>query len=303
MVENNKIQAYLPAGASEIDNDLGTAPGIFYEGNKKIIAAFPGVPSEMKQMFDKLIMPRLEKISGGDFLVVRKVRCIGAGESAIAEMIGNMMARDRNPLINCTVDCGVITLHIIARAKDKHTAETMAAKDIEKLRGILGRLVYGFDEQTLAKVVGQKLLERKKTLATAESCTGGLIAKMITDVPGSSKYFTYGWVTYSNESKMSELGVKEELIERFGAVSGEVAQAMAAGAREKSGADFAIAVTGIAGPDGGSGKKPVGLVYISIVSPDGIKTEEFLFGHRNRDFIRLRTSQNALNLLRLNLGD
>lgn len=319
MVEKNKIQAYLPAGTSEIENDLGTAPGIYYEKDKprtfqiftklnkkkvrgkKIIASFPGVPSEMKQMFDKSILPKLEKKSSGDFLVIRKVRCIGAGESAIAEMLGDLMKRDRNPLINCTVDCGIITLHIIARAGDRNKAAALAREDIQRLRGILGKLVYGLDEQTLAEVVGQKLVEKKKTLAVAESCTGGLIAKMITDVPGSSRYFTYGWVTYSNESKVSELGVKKELIERFGVVSSEVAQAMAEGAKRKSGSDFAVAVTGIAGPDGGSEQKPVGLVYISIASPDGINTKKFLFGPRNRDFIRLMTSQTLLNLLRLKL--
>jgi len=303
MPEKNKIQAYLPAGTSEIENNLGTAPGIFYKGNKKIIAAFPGVPSEMKQMFDESILPKLKGICGGDFLVVRKVRCIGAGESTIAEMLDDLMNRGRNPLINCTVDHGIITLHIVARAEDKKTAEAMAQKDIEKLRGILGKLIYGLDEQSLAEVVGQKLLEKKKTLATAESCTGGLIAKMITDVPGSSKYFTYGWVTYSNESKISELGVEKGLIEQFGSVSSEVSQAMAAGAREKANSDYAIAVTGIAGPQGGNEKKPVGLVYISIASDKGVDTEQFLFGLRNRDFIRLRTCQNALNLLRLKLGD
>jgi nicotinamide-nucleotide amidase len=302
MVEKNKIQAFLPAGTSEIENELGTAPGIFYQSNKKIIAAFPGVPSEMKQMFDKSIMPRLKKFSKGDVLIMRKIRCIGAGESTIAQMLGDLMNRDRNPLINCTVDCGIITLHIIAREKDKHSAEIMAAKDIERLRGILGELIYGLDEQSLADVVGRKLLEKKKTLATAESCTGGLIAKMITDVPGSSRYFTYGWITYSNEAKISEIGVNKELIEKYGAVSSEVARAMAAGARKKANSDYAIVVTGIAGPQGGSEKKPVGLIYISIASDQGIETEKFLFGPRNRDFIRLRTCQNALNLLRLKLG-
>ncbi len=303
MPEKNKVQAYLPAGAGEIENNLGTAPGIFYENGKKIIAAMPGVPSEMKQIFDESILPRLKEISGGEFLVVRKIRCIGAGESTIAEMLGDSMNRDRNPLINCTVDYGIITLHIVAKAKDKKTAEKMAQADVEKLCGILGRLVYGLDEQTLAEVIGKKLLEKKKTLATAESCTGGLIAKMITDVAGSSGYFTYGWITYSNEAKISELGVEKSLIEQFGAVSGQVAEAMAVGARKKAGSDYAIAVTGIAGPDGGTKKKPVGLVYISIADEKGLDTEQFLFGPRNRDFIRLRTCQNALNLLRLKLGD
>jgi nicotinamide-nucleotide amidase len=302
MVEKNKIQAYLPAGTSEIENDLGTAPGIFYEKDKKIIASLPGVPSEMKQMFDKSILPRIKKSAQGDFIVVRKVRCIGAGESAIAEMLGDSMNRERNPQINCTVDCGIITLCIVASAKDENEAESLAAQDVQRLCGILGKLAYGLDEQTLPQIVGQKLLDMKKTLAVAESCTGGLIAKMITDVPGSSRYFLGGWVTYSNQSKVSQLGVKKELIEQAGAVSSEVAVAIAAGAKQKSSADYAIAVTGIAGPQGGSEQKPVGLVYISIASPEGIHAEKCLFGPRDRGFIRQRAAQTALNLLRLKLG-
>lgn len=302
MPEKNKVQAYLPAGASAIENNLGTAPGIFYEDDKKTIAAMPGVPSEMKPMFDKSVLPRLKKFAHGDVLVVRKVRCTGAGESAIAEMLGDLMKRGRNPLINCTVDCGIITLHILAQAKNKDKAAALADEDIQKLRSILGKLVYGLDEQSLAQVVGQKLAQEKKTLAVAESCTGGLLSKMITDVPGSSRYFLGGWVTYSDESKISQLGIEKEFIERYGAVSSEIAIALAAGARQKSGADFAIAITGIAGPQGGSEQKPVGLVYISLAWPDGVDTEKFLFGPRGRDFIRLRTSQTALNLLRLKLG-
>ena len=303
MVEKNKVQAYLPAGTSAIENELGTAPGILYEDGKKIIAAMPGVPSEMKQMFDKSILPRIKKFTCGDIIVTRKVKCIGAGESAVAEMLGDLMSRERNPQINCTVDCGIITLYIVARAEKKDKAETMAAKDIERLCSILGKLVYGLDEQSLAEVVGRKLAEKKETLATAESCTGGLIAKMITDVSGSSRYFNRGWVTYSDDSKISELGVEKRLIDQHGAVSGEVSAAMAVGAKQKSGADYAISVTGIAGPQGGSEQKPVGLVYISIAYAGGVDTEKFLFGPRNRDFIRIRTSQNALNLLRLKLGD
>lgn len=302
MPEKNKVQAYLPAGTVAIENDLGTAPGIFYKDGKKIIASLPGVPSEMKQMFDESVLPRIRKTACGDFLVVRKVRCIGAGESTIAEMLGDLMSRERNPQVNCTVDCGIITLHIIAQAEDKNKAEALAAEDVERLRRILGRLVYGLDGQSLAEVVGQRLLDMKKTLAVAESCTGGLIGKLITDVPGSSRYFNGGWITYSNEAKISELGIEKGLIEQFGAVSSEVAEALAAGAKQKSGADFAIAVTGIAGPDGGTEQKPVGLVYISIACPDDVDTEKFLFGPRDRDFIRLRTAQTALNLLRLKLG-
>ncbi len=301
MVEKNKIQAYLPAGTNEIENNLGTAPGIFYQNNKILIASFPGVPYEMKAMFEKTVCPKLRELNEGNILVIKKIKCIGAGESSLAEMIGDMMARDRNPLINCTVDHGVITLHILAQANDEKTTQDMARKDIEKLRGIIGEFIYAYEDLSLPEVIGRMLAEKKKTLAIAESCTGGLIAKLITDTSGSSKYFTYGWVTYSNEAKISQLGVDKNLIDKFGAVSSEVAAQMAIGAKKKSGADYAVAVTGIAGPNGGTTEKPVGLVYVSVAGPNETKTERYLFGARNRDFIRLRTSQVALNLLRLNL--
>ncbi|MFA6176858.1 MAG: competence/damage-inducible protein A [Phycisphaerae bacterium] len=302
MVEKNKIQAYLPAGTEVINNPLGTAPGIFYSDRDKIIASMPGVPSEMKRMFDETILKKIENFAKNAQVFVKKLKIIGAGESNIAEKIGNMMERGRNPLINCTVDCGIITLHIIATADTKNAAEKLVNDDVAKLSALLGEFIYSFDGESLAEVVGNKLLQHKKTLATAESCTGGLIAKQITDIPGSSAYFKSGWITYSNEAKISQLGVKKELIEQFGAVSSEVATAMAAGAREKSGADFAIAVTGIAGPTGGTEQKPLGLVYIAIASEKGVEAEKFLFGPRDRDFIRQRTYQNALNLLRLRLG-
>lgn len=302
MVEKNKIQAYLPAGTEVIDNPLGTAPGIFYSDSDKIIASMPGVPSEMKRMFDETVLKKIENFARKTQLFIKKLKLIGTGESNIAEKIGNMMERGRNPLINCTVDCGIITLHIIAAADTKNAAEKLVNDDISRISALLGDLIYSFDGESLAEVVGKKLLQLKKTIATAESCTGGLIAKQITDIPGSSAYFKCGWITYSNDAKISQLGVKKELIEQFGAVSPEVAEALAAGAREKSGADFAIAVTGIAGPTGGTEQKPIGLVYISIASKEGIQTEKFLFGPRDRDFIRQRTYQNALNLLRLRLG-
>lgn len=302
MPQRNICQAYLPKGTEEIENHLGTAPGILYQGNGKTIAALPGVPSEMKQMFESIVLPRIAKLTGNDFLVIKKLKCIGAGESTVAEMLGDMMERGRNPLINCTVDCGIITLHIISRGKDKKSAQALAQADTEKFRTILGDIIYSVDNETLAEVIGKKLSDAKKTLATAESCTGGLIGKMITDIPGCSAYFKGGWITYSNEAKISQLGVKKELIEKFGAVSSEVSAAMALGAKERSDADYAVSVTGIAGPQGESEQKPIGLVYISVAFSNKVETTKFLFGPGNRDFIRIRTAQNALNLLRLKFG-
>jgi nicotinamide-nucleotide amidase len=177
----------------------------------------------------------------------------------------------------------------------------MAEKDEKFLRDILGQLVYGVGEQTLAEVVGEKLARQKKTVAVAESCTGGSLAKMITDVPGASRYFTYGWITYSNEAKISELGVPAELIEKRGAVSGQVAEAMARGARRKAGTDFAIGITGIAGPTGGTEQKPVGLVYISVDFDAGCETKRCNFINKRR-LARQRAAQTALNMLRLKLN-
>jgi nicotinamide-nucleotide amidase len=303
MPERNKVQAYIPSGAKALANKLGSAPGIWAERKGKVLVALPGVPSEMKQIFEESVLPelkRLTKASGQVGTVIRKLKCFGAGESAIAELLGSLCQRGRNPLINCTVEHGVITLHIVATAEENDSAQKMAEKDEGLLCNILGKLVYGTDEQTLAEVVGQKLAQQKKTIAVAESCTGGALAKLITDVPGASKYFTHGWVTYSNDAKTVELGVGADLIARYGAVSGQVAEAMAQGCRNRAETDYAIGITGIAGPTGGSQQKPVGLVYISVDSDGGCETQQFIFSH-GRASIRLRAAQTALNMLRLRL--
>jgi len=304
MPDKNKIQAYIPAGAEAIANNLGTAPGIMVRvgavREPPLLVALPGVPSEMKQMFEESVLPELHRLAGGQAVVVRKLKCFGAGESAIAEMLGSIMQRGRNPLINCTVGYGVVTLYIVATAEDENKARQMAENDEKSLRNTLGKLVYGTGEQTLAEVVGEKLARNKKTLAVAESCTGGALAKLLTDIPGASRYFTYGWVAYSNRSKVSELGVPADLIDKYGAVSEQVALAMAQGARRKAGTDFAIGITGIAGPAGGSELKPVGLVYVSVDSDSGCETKRYIFSH-DRDFIRFRAAQTALNMLRLQL--
>ncbi len=302
MPEKNKVQAYIPAGTKALANNLGTAPGIVACVNNKRLFAMPGVPSEMKEMFEESVFEKLKELAGRQAVVVEKLKCFGTGESNIAELIGPVMERGRNPLINCTVKYGVITLHIIATAKDKATAEQMVEKDKESLTGLLGDLVYGTGEQRLAEVVGEKLAQDNMTIAVAESCTGGALAKLLTDIPGASRYFTHGWVTYSDEAKISELGVPAALIEKYGAVSEEMAAAMAEGARNKAGASFGIGITGIAGPGGGSEQKPVGLTYISIASKAQSQTKRFIFLH-DREFIRLRAAQTAMNMLRLKLRD
>jgi nicotinamide-nucleotide amidase len=191
----------------------------------------------------------------------------------------------------------VITLEIVSTFPDRAVAELRALEQEKSLRAVLGDVVYGEGDQTLAQVVGAQLADCGWTIALAESCTGGLLAKLITDVPGSSRYFSCGWVTYSNEAKMCHLGVREQMLAEHGAVSAEVAAAMAEGARARSGADVAVGITGIAGPGGGTEQKPVGLVYISVSRHEKIDTSQHIFSH-DRESVRLRAAQAALNTVR-----
>jgi len=300
MPARNSIQACIPRGAAAIENEMGTAPGIRAQKDGKRLFALPGVPTEMRHMLDTQVLPELRPLVSGQAIAVRRLKCFGAGESRIAEMIGDAMRRGRNPLVNCTVHTGIISLEVVATAADRAEAENMAEREERALRTLLGKLVYGAGDQTLAEVVGEGLVRTGRTLAVAESCTGGLLAELITDIPGSSRYFTYGWVTYSNEAKCRELEVSREMIDTHGAVSEQVAQAMAQGARRKAGTDYAIAITGIAGPGGGNEQKPVGLVYIAVDNRDGTDTSRYVFSF-DRSSVRLRAAQTALNTLRLKL--
>lgn len=302
MPETNKIQAYIPTGATVLENKLGTAPGFMVCKNDKLFFVMPGVPVEMRQMFEQSVLVKLGEFGGGQVVIVRKLKCFGTGESRIAELLGELCDRGRNPLINCTVRTGVITVHIISTSEDKDRAQEMAEKDEKLIGRLLGELVYGRGEQTLGEVVGGKLAEQKKTIAVAESCTGGWLGKLLTDIPGASKYFTHGWVSYSDSAKISELGVGADLIEKHGAVSEQVAAAMARGAREKAGGDCAIGITGIAGPTGASEQKPLGLVYIAVDCDTGCEVKRCVLSH-GRGAIRLRAALTALNMLRLKLGN
>ncbi len=300
MSAKNKIQAYIPAGAKALVNNLGTASGIIAKSKGKLFVAVPGVPVEMKQMFEESVLPELKEMGGKQAVIVRKLRCFGTGESNIAESLGQLCQRGRNPQIDFTAKDGIITLYIVATAEDENTAKQMAEENEKLLRSKLGDLIYGTAEQTLAQVVGERLTKQGKTIAVAESCTGGTLAKLLTDVPGATKYFTQGWVIYSNTAKISQLGISADLISKHGAVSEEVAEAMALSAKKEAKTDFAIGITGIAGPTGGSKQKPVGLVYICLCSDNKCETKRVGFSH-GREAIRLRAAQSALNMLRLKL--
>jgi len=266
-----------------------------------VVFCLPGVPREMKRMFAEQVRPELVRDRPvGRCVVRRRLRCFGMGESDIAAVLGKRMARGRNPRIDSTASNGIITLHVVAEAATAEQADALVRRDIGEIRAELGPAVFGEGDQSLAEVVGRMLADRGLTVAVAESCTGGLIGKLLTDVPGSSEYFVGGWITYSNEAKIRDLGVPAGLIASHGAVSKPVAAAMARGARQRSGADLAVAVTGIAGPTGGSVEKPVGLVHIAVADETDCPCERHVWPF-GRASVRLRAALTAINRLRLTM--
>jgi len=307
MSERNRIQAMFPVGCEVIPNPLGTAPGILAEigskseGNKVPVFFLPGVPREMKEMYSHFVENRLKKLlenkGKAEVIVTRIVHTVGAGESRIAELLGTMMVRGRNPIVNSTAANMIVSLRINARAADEKTARDLIRPVEREIVNRLSDYVFGYDRDTLAGVVGRLLRERGETLATAESCTGGWLGKKITDVPGSSNYFRNGWVVYSNEAKIRQLGVDREILEAHGAVSEPVARQLATRAREIAGADYGIGITGIAGPGGGTEEKPVGLVYIAMADKNQVQVNKHIFPS-TRDMVRLRAVTLALDLCR-----
>jgi nicotinamide-nucleotide amidase len=302
MASINAVQAYIPKGTKVIANPIGTAPGMHASFNGKDLFSVPGVPVEMKSMYQEYIYPVLASQKSGPVVLTERIHCYGAGESTIAQQLGNRMKRGQNPLLNCTVSGGDITLHVVATADDFSHAKSMIEQQKQEIVSILGPLVYSTEDETLPEVIGKLLRKRKMTLATAESCTGGLIGKLLTDAAGSSDYYLGGWITYSNESKMRDLGVSKELLETYGAVSEQAAQAMALGAQSKASSDAAIGISGIAGPGGATDQKPVGLVYIAVAAGQDIQVREFRFAPLSREMIRQRAALSALNMRRLKLG-
>ncbi|MGB2986293.1 MAG: competence/damage-inducible protein A [Phycisphaerae bacterium] len=303
MSESNKVQALIPRGCEVIPNERGTAPGIRYRRGDVQLFALPGVPAEMQAMFNATIASALEAQTGGARTHQARLLCYGISEAKVGEVIGDLMKRDRNPLVGTTALGGVISVRVVARGNDENDAKRLVAADLSEIRRRLGTVVFGEGDDSLEAVVARLLTQQGQTIATAESCTGGLLAKRLTDVPGSSAYFLRGYVTYSNEAKTELVNVASELIAVEGAVSEPVARAMASGCRTAAGSDFALSITGIAGPTGGSPPdKPVGLVYIGLADSDGVEVKRFLFGeHLARDEIRDRSCKMALNLLRIRI--
>lgn len=297
----NEKQAQCPRGATLIPNNWGTAPGVRADLTPKLVICLPGVPAEMRAMFDQAILPELEN-KGMGVLKSLSMHCFGAGESQIAEQIKDLFAPDSSVTTGITAKEGVITVRFSAKGHDASHAAALLEPHAIQAQARLGELVFGTDNQTLEEVVGGLLTERSLTIATAESCTGGLLAKRLTDVPGISACFHAALVTYHNRAKQEILGVDPDLLLEHGAVSEEVAVAMAEGCRDRCGTDLAVSITGVAGPSGGSPEKPVGLVFVGLADERGSRVRRLDLGtHLSRDSIRVRTCSVALNLVRLHL--
>lgn len=298
MTDNNIKQAYVPKDSHIFRNMFGTADGIVITHDEKMIIMLPGPPREMIPMLDNQVVPYLS-LKTDHVLVSSNVNIFGMGESSVENALADIMKTSTNPTIAPYVNNGEVRLRITANAENEADARKLIAPVIEKIKTILGDVVYGIDAGSLESVLVEKLKEKGKTVCFAESCTGGLISKRITDIPGASQVYGFGFCTYANEAKMKILGVKPETLERYGAVSSKTASEMAEGARRVSGADIAISVTGIAGPSGGTTDKPVGLVYMGIATAKEVKFKKLLLAQHvglDRDYVRTLTANHAFKV-------
>ncbi len=299
MTSAHRVQALRPRSAAALPNAVGTAPGLRAAVGGATVYCLPGPPNEMKPMFEALVLPQIG--GSGEAISTRLIQVCGLVESDAAQRLGEILDRKRNPTVGITVSRTTVTLRLRHRG-ERADAERLLDETERAIRERLGPLVFGVGEETLAASVLGLLLPREETVATVESCTGGMVGAMLSDVPGSSGAFLGGWVTYSDAMKSREVAVPPDAILRHGAVSETVARAMAEGGLISAQADHALAVTGIAGPGGGSEAKPVGTVFIARSSRRGagVDTEvrRFLFPG-SRDDVRERSAAAALNMLRL----
>jgi nicotinamide-nucleotide amidase len=295
---SNYKQALFPEGSKLIPNPVGTAMGAMLELDGALVATFPGVPGEMRRMFEDTLEPLIRERSEGA-IVSRTLWFTGIGESALAEQVQHLLDAS-DPTVAPLAGQGKVRLRITTRANTPEEAEEKITPVANEILARLGDYYFGEDDETLESALGKLLTERGATLALAESCTGGLLAKRLTDGAGASAYFVEGLVTYSNESKEHLLEVPNDLLVEHGAVSEPVAGAMAEGVRKVAGTDYGLSVTGVAGPDGGSEEKPVGLVFVGISDEEGTEVERLDLSawRRSREAIRERSANRAFDLLR-----
>lgn len=297
MAQNNLKQAMLPKDCVIFPNDNGTAPGMAIEKDGIHILVLPGPPRELKPMFQNCAVPYLMQFSDR-IIVSHNIRTFGIGESSMAERVNDLFDA-QNPTVAPYAKDGEALLRVTAMAKTKEDAESLCEPIIEEIKKRLDAYVYGVDYNCIEEAVVGMLKEHHLKVATAESCTGGLIAKRITDVPGASEVFECGIISYANGIKHKVLGVSEDDLNKYGAVSEPVAKQMAQGALKVSGADIAVSVTGIAGPDSDSTGKPVGLVYIGLADKENVWVREIRTSRRDRSYNRYVSASNALDMIRL----
>ena len=298
MNERNRKQAEVPESCRVLKNTAGTAPGMWFEKDGTIYISMPGVPHEMKYLMTNLVLPELNQRFTSQVIVHRNIMTYGEGESVLADILREFESGlQENIKLAYLPAFGIIKLRLTGTGSDYNNVLNQVNEQAGKLYNIIPELIYGENEESLEMVIGRLLKTSKKTISTAESCTGGKIAQLITSVPGSSEYFKGSIIAYSNTVKTQLLGVQDYILTRYGAVSENTAREMAVGARSLLKTDFVVATTGIAGPDGGTETKPVGTVWIAVASEKGIVCEKRVFGN-DRELNIMRFSLAALNLLR-----
>lgn len=300
VTENNFQQAMVPEGCTVLDNDWGTAPGVAFQAGGTHVLMLPGPPRECAMMFRHRALPYLQKLSDG-VIASRTVKTFGIGESAAEALLRDLMNALHNPTLAPYAKPTGTELRITAHAPTREEALRLIAPVEEQVKAILGDKVIGVDVDSLEEVCFALLKDRGLTVGTAESCTGGLLAKLLTDLPGSSAVFRGGVVSYTNGVKAGLLGVPQDLLDRYGAVSPQVAEAMARGAKAALGCDIALSTTGVAGPDADDRGNPIGLVYLGLAWGDQCQVTEFRAGPVERERVRRQAAQTALDLLRRHL--
>ena len=301
MPSDNIKQAFLPRDSYPLENRVGIAPGFILETRNRIIIALPGPYNELVPMLEERVVPYLkERLEVREVIKSLVLRTTGLPESRVAEKLKDIMKKSKNPQVSLLAHENIVDIRMVAKAGDKKTIEKMNERMGKRISKRLGNYIFGTGKQTLEEVLGYLLYMRKKTIAVAESCTGGLISHRLTNIPGSSNYFLGSVVAYSDKIKRERLGVKKTTLAKYGAVSEKAVGEMAKGAKKLTRSDFGLGITGIAGPTGATKEKPIGLIYIALAYKDKVETREFKF-RGEREVIKAKAANAALDMARRHL--